>query len=770
MAATGNLSKTDRAMLAELKTFLPPQVYDVHAHLCHALAPDTHQHLADRLSGELTAKLWHAEVSRQLGNAQLVGGLLSVLPGPDGDVEAANDFLLQQLTRFPDCRALVLISRHSDRARVAELLETPGVAGFKPCLNPLDADARPARTIADLLPDWAWKIADEQALVILLHLFKRFAPITPAARQAIRNRCLKHTGARLILPHGAIGFHDPYALDDLADFRSLPNLYVETSTVCDAAVLVSLLNAFGPRRILWASGFPAAAIRGTSVAVGNAAICLDAKALGADPAEPDQQPPLLGLEALRALRKAADLFGLTQADLTDIFSDNALRLLGLKTEPAGQTQSLYRYAKTRIPSGTQLLSKRPEMFAPNQWPAYFREARGCETWDLDGRHYYDLTTSGIGACLLGFRDPDVTRAVQRRISLGSMCTLNPPEEVELADRLCQIHPWAEQARFARSGGETAVVAVRIARATTRRSLVAICGYHGWHDWYLAANLGESDSLDGHLLPGLDPLGVPRELRNTTLTFRFNNRDEFQKVIDRHGDQLAAVVMEPMRYHMPEPGFMEFVKTRTNAAGALLIFDEITIGWRFTFGGSHLKLGVNPDIAIFAKALGNGHPIGAIIGTRAAMEGANASFISSTYWTESVGPVAALATIQKLQQLDAPTHVARIGEMIADLWRQHAKTHSLPVTVADGFPCLAHFQFDHPLAQELRTLYTQLMLEKGFLANLGVYPTMAHNDEIVARFGCAIDEVFGEIAAALDAGDVKERLNGPTAHSGFRRLN
>ncbi|MBP8132431.1 MAG: aminotransferase class III-fold pyridoxal phosphate-dependent enzyme, partial [Candidatus Hydrogenedentes bacterium] len=309
---------------------------------------------------------------------------------------------------------------------------------------------------------------------------------------------------------------------------------------------------------------------------------------------------------------------------------------GSMTEES-QTGALYRHAKTRIPGGTQLLSKRPEMFLPDQWPAYFSRANGCEVWDLDGHRYFDFTHNGVGSCLLGYADPDVTRAVVRRVESGSMCTLNAPEEVALADRLCAIHPWAESVRFTRCGGEACAVAARIARATTDRSLIAICGYHGWQDWYLAANLGEGDALRGHLLPGLDPLGVPRELRGTAVTFPFNDRAAFAAIRDRYGSRLAAVFLEPCRYQDPEPGFLECVRDGIHAEGGLLVFDEITIGWRLVHGGAHLRLGVTPDMAVFAKALGNGHPIGAVIGTREAMSGAQASFISSTYWTESVGP-------------------------------------------------------------------------------------------------------------------------------------
>ncbi|MCX5757940.1 MAG: aminotransferase class III-fold pyridoxal phosphate-dependent enzyme [Candidatus Hydrogenedentes bacterium] len=419
-----------------------------------------------------------------------------------------------------------------------------------------------------------------------------------------------------------------------------------------------------------------------------------------------------------------------------------------------QTEALYRHAKQRMPGGTQLLSKRPEMFAPDVWPAYYREAHGCEVWDLDGRHYFDMTHNGVGACLLGYADPDVTRAVTERTLRGSMCTLNAPEEVALADILCAIHPWAEQVRFARCGGEACAVAVRIARATTDRSVVAICGYHGWQDWYLAANLGAEDALRGHLLPGLAPLGVPRELRGTAVTFNYGDRAAFDAIVATYGDRLAAVIMEPCRYLDPEPGYLEYLRDEAHQTGALLIFDEITIGWRLCHGGAHLRFGVNPDIAVFAKALGNGHPISAVIGTKQAMDGAHNSFISSTYWTEGVGPAAALATVRKLKENDVTTHVAHIGE---------------PLNVAEGYPCLAHFAFDHEQANALKTLYTTRMLKHGFLAGAAIYPTLAHTEEIVSRYADALDTVFAEIVEALDKGHVSEKLEGPPAHQGFRRL-
>lgn len=313
------------------------------------------------------------------------------------------------------------------------------------------------------------------------------------------------------------------------------------------------------------------------------------------------------------------------------------------------------------------------------------------------------------------------------------------------------------------------MATRIARATTGRDVIAICGYHGWQDWYLAANLGETDALKGHLLPGLSPEGVPAGLRGTTVAFMANDIAAFEAILAEHGHRLAAVFMEPCRYHAPAPEFLRAVREGCTKHGALLIVDEITIGWRLCFGGAHLKLGVTPDLVVFAKALGNGHPISAVIGTRAAMEGAHQSFISSTYWTESVGPTAALAVLDIMAREDVPGHIARIGTAMQAGWRDAAGRHGVPASVHDGFPCLAHFAFEHPDANALKTLYIQEMLKRGYLAGTAIYPTLAHNEVVVSKHLEAVDEVMAHIARALDAGPVADALEGPEAHAGFRRL-
>src|SRR3989339_1728340 len=262
----------------------------------------------------------------------------------------------------------------------------------------------------------------------------------------------------------------------------------------------------------------------------------------------------------------------------------------------GISQELYKKAKKIIPGGTQLFSKRPEMFLPDLWPAYYSKAKGCEVWDLDNKKYIDMSYMGIGSCILGYSDDDVNLAVDGAVTNGNMCTLNAPEEVELAELLCELHPWAQMVRYARAGGEAMSLAIRIARAHTRRDRIALCGYHGWTGWYLAANLAESSALDGQLMPGLAPVGVPRGLFGTALPFHYNRLDQLKQIVDRHGSEIAAVVMEPRRDQAPEPGFLEEVRDIARSIGAVLVFDEITTGFRMAAGGIHLTLGVSPDVA------------------------------------------------------------------------------------------------------------------------------------------------------------------------------
>ncbi|NTW43222.1 MAG: aminotransferase class III-fold pyridoxal phosphate-dependent enzyme [Anaerolineaceae bacterium] len=425
-------------------------------------------------------------------------------------------------------------------------------------------------------------------------------------------------------------------------------------------------------------------------------------------------------------------------------------------------------AKSRIPGMTQLLSKRPDMFAPGVWPGYYSLAKGVEVWDLDGNRYIDMSISGIGANILGYADPQVNASVMAAIEAGSSCSLNCPEEVELADLLCDLHPWAQLVRFARSGGESMAIAVRVARAFTGKDKIAFCGYHGWHDWYISANLGTENALGEHLIPGLSPRGVPRGLEGTALPFRYNHLEELQKIIQENRDDLAAIVMEPIRSEEPMPGFLEGVRALADEIGAVLIVDEISAGFRMNTGGAHLLFGLTPDIAVFSKAMGNGFPIAAVIGVEKVMASVQDTFISSTMWTERVGPVAALATINKHREVEAGKHLVAIGRQIQEGWKRLGEKNGWSIKV-EGIPPLSHCAYlsDEPLM--LKSFFVQLMLEKGFLASTLFYSMYAHTKSHVDSYLIAVDEAFGEIAEACRMGDIEKRLEGKPASAGFKRL-
>ncbi len=434
----------------------------------------------------------------------------------------------------------------------------------------------------------------------------------------------------------------------------------------------------------------------------------------------------------------------------------------------GTGQKLWQKAKKLIPGGNQLLSKRAEMFLPDQWPAYYSRAKGCEVWDLDGVKYLDMGRMAVGSCLLGYADKDVDAAVIDAVKRGSMSTLNAPEEVELAEMLINIHPWAGMVRYARGGGEAMAIAARIARAHTGRDIIAFCGYHGWQDWYLATNLGTKDGLKEHLLAGLSPTGVPTGLRGSIVPFRYNHLEELEAIVKKYGKRLAAIVMEPIHGEEPKNNFLQKIRRIADKTGAVLVYDEVSIGWKINHGGAHLIYGVTPDIAVFSKSMSNGFPMAAIIGKTKVMQAAQDTFISSTYWTDRTGPAAALATLKKLKRLNAQRKLVALGLQMRKGWSAAAKKHKIEIKVASG-PYTA-FSFVHKDAQALRTLFTQEMLERDILAANDFNPSLAHKEVHFKRYFKALDEVFGVVADAVKKGDVHKRLRGPVAHSHFARLN
>ena len=432
-------------------------------------------------------------------------------------------------------------------------------------------------------------------------------------------------------------------------------------------------------------------------------------------------------------------------------------------------QDLYKRAKKVIPGGNMLLSKRPEMFLPEKWPSYFSKSKGCKIWDLDGNEYIDMSIMGIGTNTLGYGHPEVDEAVMKTVKDGNMSTFNCPEEVYLAEKLVELHPWADMVRFARAGGEINSIAIRIARASTGKDKIAICGYHGWHDWYLSTNLNSDKNLDGHLLPGLQPNGVPRGLTGTTLPFNYNDIEQLEQLIKDNKGEIAAIKMEVSRNEGPQDNYLQKVRDLATENNIILIFDECTSGFRETFGGLHKKYGVEPDLAIFAKALGNGYAISACIGRQEFMQAAQQTFISSTFWTERIGPSAALKTLEIMEREKSWDTITHIGSNVSSRWKNLADKYDLSISTW-GLPALSGYTFNTPDALAYKTLITQEMLKKGYLAANSVYVCTEHKQELVDGYFSELDPIFSIIKECEEGLDVNTLLEGPLCHSGFKRLN
>tara|TARA_B110000503_G_scaffold72571_1_gene112168 strand:- start:7832 stop:9139 length:1308 start_codon:yes stop_codon:yes gene_type:complete len=434
----------------------------------------------------------------------------------------------------------------------------------------------------------------------------------------------------------------------------------------------------------------------------------------------------------------------------------------------GKGQELYKKAKSLIPGGTMLLSKRPEMFLPELWPSYFSKAKGCSVWDLEGNELIDMSIMGIGTNTLGYGNDIVDTAVMETIKKGNMSTLNCPEEVYLAEKLIEINPWADMVRFARSGGEANSIAIRIARAASGKDKVAICGYHGWHDWYLSANHNEGDNLSSHLLSGLSPKGVPKNLKDTVFPFNYNNYAELLSIVD--SNDIGVIKMEVVRNFGPEDNFLHKVRELATKRNIVLIFDECTSGFRETFGGIYQKYGVEPDMAMYGKTLGNGYALTAVVGTKAVMEAAQTTFISSTFWTERIGPTAALATLKVMEETKSWEVITNIGNKMRKGWQKLADDYNLEIDIS-GIPSLSTYSFNSNKSLEYKTLIAQEMLKKGYLASTNFYASTAHNENNLNLYFEALNDVYS-IISACEKGNIKieDLLEAPVCHSGFKRLN
>ncbi|MCD6318214.1 aminotransferase class III-fold pyridoxal phosphate-dependent enzyme [Candidatus Aerophobetes bacterium] len=433
---------------------------------------------------------------------------------------------------------------------------------------------------------------------------------------------------------------------------------------------------------------------------------------------------------------------------------------GEKFSSIKKSLEIFKKAEELIPGGTQLLSRRPRQAAYGVSPMVAERAKGGYFWDVDGNKYID-TVMAVDSVILGYCDPDVDKAVIEQIKKSTTFSLLHPIEVELAEEIIRTIPCAEMVRFGKGGGEADAVAIRIARGFTGRDKVAFCGYHGWHDWYISANLESSGNLNKYLLPNVPTKGVPKCLSGTAIPFEYNNLSSLKEVLEKNKEEVACVIMEPSKTNLPVKNYLNDVKELAHKYGALLIFDEINTGFRLALGGAQEFYDVTPDMAVFGKAMANGYPLTAVVGRRDVMEVSKDMFISSTFWDDNSTIAAGLACIRKIKREKVTDHIWKMGGRYAKGWNEIVRKLGIKAELK-GFPCMTSIAFNYgnkSFVNQLNTLYCQELAKEGVFGYIGYSfnISFAHKEKEVDKVLEAAERALSVVKKAIDQGSVKGYL-------------
>ena len=406
---------------------------------------------------------------------------------------------------------------------------------------------------------------------------------------------------------------------------------------------------------------------------------------------------------------------------------------------------LWKKSKKIILRGNSLFSKNPENYSKD-WPAYFDRAKGCRIWSIDKKKYTDFSYMGIGTNILGYSNSKIDNYVKKIINKGTMSTLNCVEEVYLSQKLIKMHKWSSMCKFARTGAEASAIAIRIGRIYSKKNKIAICGYHGWHDWYLSVNLKGKKRLDTHLFKNLNTDGVDKNLKNSSVAFKHNDLDSFKKMV-RENKDIGVVIMEVERFEEVKKDFLKYIRDYTKKNKITLIFDECTSGFRQTFGGLHLKYKINPDICILGKALGNGYPINAVIGTKQVMNKAENSFMSSTFWSDRIGPAAALKTLEIMKNERSWVRLKSLGKFFKKKFRLILRKHNITGDVI-GNGSLLQFKLNKINDVDLKRYLASEMLKKNILASNVIYLSVAHSEKLLEKYFYQLDKVLFKLSKKI----------------------
>jgi glutamate-1-semialdehyde 2,1-aminomutase len=431
-----------------------------------------------------------------------------------------------------------------------------------------------------------------------------------------------------------------------------------------------------------------------------------------------------------------------------------------------ENSKLWKRTKEKILGGTMLFSKRPQNFLPEKWPPFYSKAKKCYIWDLQKKKYLDVSLMGIGTNILGYSNKLIDDKVIKAIKSSNMSTLNCFEFTELTEKLLDMHPWFGKAKFAKTGSEANSIALRIARCSAKSQNVAVCGYHGWQDWYLAANIMNNKNLNNHLMTNISSDGVNKSLKKNIFSFNYNDYESFLDIVKKN--EIGTVFMEVSRNFKPKNRFLEKIRSYTKKKNIILIYDECSSGFREDYGGLHKKYNVKPDLAVFGKALGNGYPITVVLGDSELMNNAENSFISSTFWTDKIGAVAAIATLDIMEKLKSWKIISLQGNKIKNKWREFSIKYNLEINIF-GLDAMPSFTFKSNRDLEYRTLIAQEMLKKNILATNTVYLSIFHDDKILKKYFNVLENIFYNISR-IENNIENIKLETPIIQPGFNRIN